>query len=178
MTLKALPEKSTSEDNFSWSFGSVYKLIPGLSIRANIAEAFCMPTADQLFSYLDYGSWGIYAGNEDLEPETSQTFEIGIDYTNKGLTTSLTYFYTEYDNYITTKEVSSGYNEYTNIEGATISGFEGSIKYNLGDTLDWNFTFEPYASFTVLTEYKNEETGEHMTQTPGLERGIWNQRRQ
>ncbi len=63
--------KSKEENNHSLSFGALYKLVTGLSVRANYAEAFRMPTADELFMYDDYSAWGfgIWAGNENLKTE-------------------------------------------------------------------------------------------------------------
>ena len=49
-----------------------------LRVRANIGEGFRSPTADQLAA--DYRHWGTrYVGNPDLDPETSQTYDLGFD---------------------------------------------------------------------------------------------------
>ncbi|WP_022668589.1 TonB-dependent receptor plug domain-containing protein [Desulfospira joergensenii] len=160
--------KTKNESNLSWSFGTVYKFSESLSIRGNIADAFRMPTADQLFSYTDYSAfgWGIWSGNEDLDPENSRTYEIGIDYAENSLSASLTYFYTEFKDKISYESIGGGVTQYKNIEGATISGFEGSIKYNISDRFNWAFKVEPYGSFTIFDEYTDDSTGENLTQTP------------
>ncbi|WDP91030.1 MAG: TonB-dependent receptor [Desulfobacter sp.] len=158
--------KNTDDSNWSWSFGAAYKILPGLSIRGNIAEAFCMPTADQLFSYTNWGAWGIWIGNENLDPETSRTYEVGIDFKKYGLTAGLTYFYTKFENKISYIDLPGNTHQYANIKGATISGVEGSISYNISERFGWSFKIEPYASFTVFDEYTNDETGENLTSTP------------
>ena len=66
--------ESMEETNFSGNVGAVYKLTPMLSARVNYAEAFKMPTADQLFMFDDYSAFGfgIWSGNPNLEPEKKQ----------------------------------------------------------------------------------------------------------
>jgi vitamin B12 transporter len=119
-----------------------------------------MPTADQLFMYNDYSSFGfgIWSGNKDLKPEKSKTYEAGIDYTKGTLSTSLTYYTTDFKDkigyaYIPEQNIT----QYKNIKGARLSGIEGSFGVDLGDIWDINWEIKPYGSLSYLLEYKDEE---------------------
>ncbi len=161
--------QSKDETNWSTSVGMSYKFIPGFSIRANYAEAFRMPTADELYMYKDYSAWGmgIYAGNSALKPEKSKTFEIGLDYSKNSLTAGITYFYTDFNDKIsTTYDAGTNTTNYENIEGATISGVEGTLQWDIGALFGWSFELIPYSSFTGFTEYENDATNKNLKYTP------------
>ena len=156
------------ETNWSTSFGAVYKFTPAWRIRANYAEAFKMPTPDQLFMYNDYGPiWGIWAGNQDLDPETSQTYEVGMDYATRYFSASLTYFTTDFEDKISYVYIpAENLTQYENVEGATLSGIEGTLDLDIGTWFDWPFKLAPYLSFTHLFEYRNEEADQDLQYTP------------
>nr|WP_320012191.1 TonB-dependent receptor [uncultured Desulfobulbus sp.] len=161
--------ESVSDENISVSIGAVYKIIPGLSVRANYAEAFKMPTPDELFMYDDYSAWGygIYAGNEDLEPESSETYELGVDYSQGSFTAGLTWFHTNFENKISTVyNALTNVTKYENIEGATFEGFEGSLQVDVGEIFDWNFELVPYVNFTAMTKYEDDSTGMDLKYVP------------
>ncbi|MFP4445686.1 MAG: TonB-dependent receptor plug domain-containing protein [Desulfosudaceae bacterium] len=160
-----------SEDDTNWvtSLGLVYKVTPELIARANYAEAFRMPTADELYMYEDYSmfGFGIFSGNPDLKPESSQTYEVGLDYSKKMFTAGLNWFYTDFADKIT-----YAYNPvtditlYENAGEANLTGFEGNLSFDIGALFQWNFELAPYASFTWLTAYEDEETDEDLLYTP------------
>lgn len=160
--------KVKDETNWSMSVGAVYKILAGLSVRANFAQAFRMPTADELFMENDYSAWGmgIWRGNEDLKPETSQTYEAGIDYVMGTLNAALTYFHTDFEDKIAYEQVDTDVTQYKNIEGATLSGFEGSLQYDIGARFNWAFGVIPYVSFTVYTRYEDDSNGANLEYVP------------
>ncbi|MDY6853666.1 MAG: TonB-dependent receptor [Thermodesulfobacteriota bacterium] len=161
--------QSTNETNWSSSVGAAYKFIPGLSIRVNYAEAFLMPTADQLYMYDDYSAWGwgIWSGNPDLDPEKSKTYEIGLDFSKKSVSGNLTYFYTDFEDKISyAYDPVDDVTRYENVDGAKISGIEGALQFDIGAFFNWNCELSPYASFTCLTEYEDEEEDEDLLYTP------------
>ena len=69
--------------------------------------AFRGPTPAEL--YLDYGAPGTYLriGNPNLEPESSNGFEIGATYDNGSLRGRVTGFYNRYKNFIDTRDLSA-----------------------------------------------------------------------
>ena len=165
--------KVKDETNWSMSFGAVYKLLTGLSVRANFAQAFRMPTAEELFMYNDYTSWGMgyWKGNENLKPETSQTYEAGIDYVMGTLTAGLTYFHTNFEDKIAYEVVSAPgvsptTTQYKNIAGATLSGIEGSLQFDIGEWFDWDFEVIPYGTFTLHTKYEDDSNGQNLQYVP------------
>lgn len=162
--------QSCNETNWSSSLGAVYKFMPGLSVRANYAEAFRMPTADELYMFNDYSAWGygIWSGNPDLKPEKSKTYEIGLDFSRAAFSCGMTYFHTDFKNkiaysYVVAEELT----RYENVDGATVSGVEGSLQLDIGRLLDWSsFQLTPHVSFTYLTEYRDEENDKDLEYTP------------
>ena len=162
--------RSTSETNWSSSLGAVYKLTQNLSIRANYAEAFRMPTADQLYMFDDYSAFGfgIWSGNPDLKPEKSKTYEIGVDVSQNALTCGMTYFYTEFEDKIDYSYIpEEDLTRYENVEGATLSGLEGSVQLDISSLLGWTACqLSSYASFTWMQEYTDDENDEDLQYTP------------
>lgn len=159
--------QSTDETNWSSSLGAAYKFTPGLSVRVNYAEAFRMPTADQLYMYDNYGDWGIWSGNPDLDPEKSKTYEIGLDYSKESFSGGITYFNTIFEDKISyAYDPVGNITRYENVDGATISGIEGTLQFDIGAFFNWSYELSPYASFTCLTEYEDEEENEDLLYTP------------
>ncbi len=161
--------RSTDATNWSSSLGAVYKLTPGLSVRANYAEAFKMPTADQLYMFVDYSAygWGIWSGNPDLKPESSKTYEIGLDFSRTAFSCGITYFHTDFKDKIAYAFVpAENLTRYKNVDGATISGIEGTLQLDIGDLLDWSYQLAPYASFSYLTEFTDERANQDLWYLP------------
>lgn len=160
---------STDDTNWSTSVGVAFKIIKGVNLRANYAEAFRMPTAEELYMFDDYSAWGfgIWSGNPDLKPEKSSTYEIGLDLSRGSMFTGVTFFHSVFDDYIQSGvEIRPGVHSYQNVDGATISGIEGSFAMDLGDVFNWDRELKPYASFTCLTEYTDEENGTDLLYVP------------
>ncbi len=162
---------STDATNLSKNFGAAYKISPMVKIRANYAEGFKMPTPSQLFMYTDYSAWGygIWSGNPDLDPEKSATYEVGVDVVKNSFNASLTYFHTDFENSIGySYNAADGVTYYENTGEATVSGYEGSLQFDIGALMGWSSELIPYVSFTYLDTYENEETGEDRTYTSAL----------
>ena len=70
------------------------------TLYAQYATGFNAPSATQLYSR--YGSYGSYLnlGNPDLQPETSQGYELGLQLGSQARGASLTYFDNQYKNLI------------------------------------------------------------------------------
>ena len=161
-------DEKIDETNWSTSLGAVYKITPAWRIRANYSEAFKMPTPDQLFMYNDYGPiFGIWAGNPNLDPETSQTYEFGLDFSKRSFAAGITYFYTDFKNKIGyVYDPAENLTRYENIEGATIAGIEGTVSFDIGAWFNWTYELAPYLSLTRLTDYEDETTEEDLLYTP------------
>ena len=146
--------------------GVAYLINENAKIRAQYAEGFVMPSAQQLAA--DYTSYyGATVGNADLDPESSNTYEGGIDTNYKGFLTSLTYFYTEYEDKIVTDYLLDGSSSWTNLGEATIAGFELEASYDIGAPMNWEWEVKPFFNATFLTQYEDETTGDDLTYTSG-----------
>lgn len=141
--------------------GLAWTVMEGVKLRAQYAEGFMMPSADQLAA--DFTSFGSrVVGNADLDAEKSTTYEGGIDFSRNGLSTSLTWFSTDFKDKITTLYLADGAQSWENIGEATISGLETELSYDLGVPLAWDWELRPYINLTYLTKYEDEETGDDL----------------
>jgi vitamin B12 transporter len=153
-----------TDDHISPRLGAAYLLTDYLKLRANYGNAFKMPSARQLAG--NYPGWsGNYVGNPDLKPETSNTYEGGLDFSYASFNTCLTYFYTDFKDKIQTTSTPTGDTTWENLGKAEISGFEGEFSYDIGAYFTWDFELRPYVSFVYLTRYKDKETGEDLKYT-------------
>lgn len=96
-----------SESQFSPKLLGKYEVTLEFDVFAQWSMAFRAPTAAEL--YLDYGAPGTYLriGNRDMQPESSNGFEIGAAYDNGSLRGRATAFYNRYKNFIDTRGLSA-----------------------------------------------------------------------
>ncbi len=154
-------------NNTLYSAGIAYNISNGLKIRANYGEAFIVPQADQMNA--DYSVWGTpYKGNPDLDPESSKTYEAGLDYNKSGIDLTFTYFKTDYEDKIETV-FEDTYYTWKNIGKAKISGMELNVKFDLGEYFDKEYIFAPYFNCVYLDDYKDKEKDEKLLYTSRLQ---------
>ena len=123
------------------------QIAPLTSVYANIGSAFKAPTAYQLYA-------GFY-GNQDLKPEESISYEIGLDQQfNYGLSANASVYYTKVKNLIG----SNASWQYVNIDDANMTGGELGLNWKK----DQLFTSAEYAY--VKTE--DESTGFELVRRP------------
>ena len=153
---------SSSDDNFAPSVGVVVAPQSWLKLRANYAEGFRMPSPSEYLGgdpQYFYGPYGNYLPNPDLQPEKSKTYEVGADVKVGILTSSLTYFHTDWDDKIMSLPIdpSDRYSlyKYMNLSSATISGIEWMT------SLEWRpqevkgLAIRPRLNLTWLTQREN-----------------------
>lgn len=139
------------------SVGAAYLLNDNIKFRVNYGEAFVIPDADELAA--DYVSGSTrYVGNPNLKPESSQTYEAGVDYTSNYTNASLTYFYTDYKDQIVSTTVGAN-RSWTNLNNSTISGFEGEFSFDLGAMLSWKLEVKPYVNLIFYDKYEDDASG-------------------
>jgi len=162
------PAGDTADDtNLTPNVGLSFLLTNYLKLRAGYSQAFVMPSADHMAA--DYISWGrTYVGNPDLLPETSNTYEGGVDFSHQSLAFSLTYFHTDFKDKIESVTTSGGDSSWENVGKARISGFEGDMSVDIGHYFGWGIEIKPFVGFTYLTEYKDKVTGEDLLETSDL----------
>jgi vitamin B12 transporter len=144
--------------------GMALALMPGFKLRGQYAEAFMMPSADQLGA--DYQAFtGPIRGNPDLDPENSTTWEGGLDYDGGAFRASLGYFATKYKDKIVTDYLADGSSSWKNLGRADIKGIEVQAGYDLGVPLGLSWEVRPTLSATFLTEYTDRTTNEDLLYT-------------
>lgn len=122
------------------------------NLYASYGSAFRAPNINDLY-YPDFGS---YAGNPDLKPETSKTFEVGLKTQiskNHRLETSL--FYTKVSDLINNSGIN---NQAINIDKATLKGLEIGYKGQF-KKLDYRLDY-------TLLRTQNDETGKRLLRRP------------
>lgn len=130
-TFRGLPA-SASGDAVSPKLLLEYDLLPDLTVFGQWTQGFRAPTAGEL--YARFGAPGTYlrTGNPDLDPETSNGFDVGLKLERERYGAFLTLFHTEYENFIDVVQVSPPGGEYPQggisslrkIPDARISGVE------------------------------------------------------
>jgi len=158
-------EGRTEKDNYTCPrAGIAYLFTDHLKVRANYGRAFRMPTAQQLAG--DMMMWSThYVGNPDLDPEKSDTYEGGLDFSLDSFNLSLTYFHTDFDDKIESYTKPNGDTSYRNLGEAEIEGVEGSFSFDIGSLFSWDYQVKPYVSITYLSTYEDEETHEDLQYT-------------
>lgn len=135
-----------------------YHFLPNASIYTNIGSAFRAPSLNELYS-----QWG---GNENLKPEESISYELGLDY---GITSNLlanfSIYRTNIDNLIV-------YNVATNenIGKATFTGGELGLKWQQDDL----FLSTQYAYVDTENKASGLEIAYRPKQTVTLSAGLEN----
>jgi len=152
------------DSEWSPKAGIVYKMTKELRIKANYGHSFRAPGPDELF--LDYyGMGGQYhiVGNENLDPEISDSFDFALESSGKNWFGRIGYFYNNVDDLIHTVFQRGGRQtmtfQYQNIDKAILQGIE--IEGN------WQATEELRLGlgYTYL-DAKDDTTDERLTEKP------------
>lgn len=107
------------------------------SIRASWGKAFRPPTTYELYRTWVSSAGKIYAGNTELIPETTQSWEIGIDqHLGEKITISGTYFQSKIDDLIYSNWITGTCSVKQNAGCGKISGFEIEGKMKIVQGLD------------------------------------------
>ena len=157
-----------------------YYILPSTSIYANVGTAFRAPALSELYynsAYNDNGYIYYTYGNQNLKPEESISYELGLDHQfTDNLSGSLSLYKTNVKNLISTISSygsSSGITTYENINKANFKGGEFGLKWKQDDL----FVSSQYAY--VKTENKSNgleiayRPKETLTLTTGLENRVY-----
>lgn len=132
-------------DHTSPKLGATYKVNDSFRFKANYGKGFKAPTIPQMYYNftMQMGSGSnskvTLLGNPDLKPETSNSWDFGLEKEWNKVNTSLTYFDTSAKNLIQYKRISvSPYVSISeNIERAKFKGIEHTLGVKFNDK--WNF---------------------------------------
>ncbi len=158
--------KSVTYDHMSPKVGIGVKFLNELlRVRANVGEGFKSPSADQLSADYVHSNGTHYLGNPDLAPETSLTYDMGVDVFHDDFTFNLGYFHSDYeDKIVQEKYVVDGVNTttYANHGDAEIAGFDISLEWLIGRTFHWPVNLCLWSNATFNTTRQDKETGEDL----------------
>ncbi|MDF7777087.1 TonB-dependent receptor [Sphingomonas sp. AOB5] len=116
----------------TWGANAVYSPWTGTSVRGSYAEGFKAPTLYQLYAP--------FYGTDSLQPETAQSYDVGIEQRLAGnaVVASVTWFHRDTTNQI---DFDLGTFTYQNIARTRASGVELAL------------TLRPVEALTVVAEY-------------------------
>lgn len=158
---------SRSDSSVSPKLAVVYRPFETTTVRSSVGQSFRAPTVYELYRTWTSSSGVTYAGNPDLKPETTISWDIGVEQKLwEGAKVSLTYFENYMEDLIYRKTVSSTYQELVNIGKAESRGveFEAEQRINKWLRLYGNFTYTD--SEVTDNPAKPEIEGKRLIQVP------------
>jgi len=146
------PANTENNGIFSPSFGLTYKVLPGLSIKANAGSGFSYADVYQLAGYSEAFNTtnktvAITVGNKDLKNLESKSFDLEVSYNKNGWSTEFGYFRTESKN--------NGVQVFVDVTADNLKKL--GVKY----TTDANgkFIYADGSEIKGLNTYQNASTG-------------------
>ncbi|MXN17966.1 TonB-dependent receptor [Pseudooceanicola sp. GBMRC 2024] len=144
-----------------------YDLGGGLMLKAGYSQAFVAPDLRSLDPNYALSSRGngckpysgpcIIYGNADLKPETSDNYEIGLNFQGERSSWELTAFYNDVKNVIGAQktgevDATTGYDifERVNLDRGQTAGLEGGYTRDIRDDLRWTNSF----TYIAMSKYK------------------------
>ena len=121
--------------------GLTYKANDTFRVKANYGKGFKAPTIQNLYCKLvtHMGPAGIITvnPNANLRPETSNSWDVGVEKEWGKISTSLVYFDTKLENMITTEEIGEKTYRCINVGNVRVKGIEHTLGYELNPM--WKF---------------------------------------
>ncbi len=140
-------DESSMFNNYStYRLGTTYELTDDLTLKSNYSTAVKTPTLYELYGADNYG----YNGNANLQPEESETIDLGFEYKiNDKMDMDLVYFTTDLDNMIT-----YGNSTYSNASG-TSNRHGAELKMNT--YVDEDFFVRSGTTFTIAQDSDDKQ---------------------
>ncbi len=178
---RSLSTKAASEDgkerfkaldkNFpgiTGSLGAVWNVNHAFNVRLNWARGFRAPTIPELSSNgVHEGSIQYEIGNSELKAETSQQFDLGMDYTTHWVSLQAALFVNRIDNYIFLSKLAGvlteGYQTYQYLQGdARLLGGEVSVDLHPVNA----FHFSNSLSYVDARQLDRDDEGKYLPMIP------------
>ncbi len=134
-----------TESAFSPKLGVIYQVDDNLSWYGQYVRGFKIPPHDQ--AYQSHGVEPFYQilPNAELDPESSDSFELGLRYASSDVSVNLSAFYAQYDDFIEAAiagveptyipNVNKTLYQYQNISETKISGIEAGVALYVADDI-------------------------------------------
>ena len=135
-------EYNDFDDGFSPRIGLTWSFMKNASLKLLYGRAFRAPNFIEMFAT----NQPAILGNEDLNPETIRTYEVGLNYKfNKYVTGNINYFYNDIRDIIDLQafETTQDTTRFDNVFDAYIQGIEAEAKFNISEKINafMNYTY-------------------------------------
>lgn len=139
------PKGSSSTNAPVVAAGVMWSGIDNFSLRLNFSQGFRSPNLQERYLISSMGGGTIYP-NPDLKPETSNNLELGVRYSDYGVSIDTVYFVSIAENYIAQVPISTGSTatKYKNVSNALSHGAEIGLAYTSPVGI------KPYVNMTVM----------------------------
>jgi len=131
-----------SDSRLSPKLGATIKLTEEVILFGNYAQGFLAPTPSQVNNFFENLAFGYTSlPNPDLEPETSESFELGARYVGDIFSLQIVGFQGDYDNFISQQVVGGTFTpqdpavfQFVNFNRVEIDGIEvkGAMEFDSG----------------------------------------------
>jgi len=164
------PFKKFDENHVSLNIGALYKFTETVAGFAQYGQGFKVPAYDLAYIEHDNSIYGYkIVPSDDLSPEESDTFEIGLRGHVGDLFFSTAVYYNQFDSFLATEliDIETSVNpysgqeaqvlvyQYQNIDSVTLKGIEAAVRYHLND----NFSVFANAAYQ---DGENDDTDEYL----------------
>ncbi len=162
------PTGDDSESRPVFNVGLVWTGIDDLALRASWAQGFRVPNLTEKYIGTAMGGGTVW-GNPDLDPETSNNFEIGARWNPGKTNLDVALFYSDADDYIASVLLPSSEEEYTYTNVASAKTFGTELSLNHSFDTSWG-QFTPYVTATWMRRQYDDGDGwkTYDTATPSL----------
>ena len=157
-----------SESRPVFNVGLVWTGIEDLALRASWAQGFRVPNLTEKYIGTAMGGGTVW-GNPDLDPETSNNFEIGARWNPGKTNLDVALFYSDADDYIASVLLPNSEEEYTYTNVASAKTFGTELSLNHSFDTSWG-QFTPYVTATWMRRQYDDGDGwkTYDTATPAL----------
>ncbi|ALO35439.1 outer-membrane heme receptor [Colwellia sp. MT41] len=165
------PYADFDENHVSLSIGGLYKFTNTIAGFAQYGQGFKVPAYDLAYIEHDNSMYGYkIVPSDDLAPEESDNFEIGLRGHTGNFFFSTAIYYSTFDNFLATEvigheTITDPYtgqdmlveiNQYQNIDSVTLKGIEAAVRYHINDS------FSVFAN-AAYQDGKDDESGDYLT---------------
>ncbi|MEN8156161.1 MAG: TonB-dependent receptor [Bacteroidota bacterium] len=151
------------------SLGAQYRLPFGLKLHGSYGTAYTVPDGFKVAGYYSvseyfpaWNYWWVqsFVGNQELQPESSATYDLGIGYTspNRLVSADVTWFNTVHQDKIVDYYIGVDTISYKNANQARMSGLEVMWTIDLGVLFSNRFKLEFYENITQMFRSEMDET--------------------
>jgi iron complex outermembrane receptor protein len=156
----ATPARSLDFTTLSGSLGGQYEFVPGWRAGLSLSHSERAPAIDELFANGPHGgSQSFEVGNPNLDPEKSNSIELGLHHSKGALHLTANLFYSRFSNFIfqaPTGEIEDDLPVLQYRQGkATYYGFEAQAGLKFGQALgiDWSGELQGDAVHATVKDF-------------------------